>query len=81
MRVEIGNNRQPRAKALDPVVAKTGVFAHLEDSELSPTELERDQRLGERDQARKARPLRIWLPRDMLRRITNLYKHFGKPRS
>lgn len=80
MRLEIGNDRQPRTKSSDPVAAKTGVFALLSDGELSTTERARDQCLDERSEKRAERPRRIWLPQDVLRRVTNLYKRFTKPR-
>ena len=79
MRIEIGNDRRVQERRQDPVIGGKGVFGQLREDELSEVEKRRQVDLSERVAKLEARPLRVWLPKDIMRSLTRLYRKFGKP--
>jgi hypothetical protein len=80
MRLDIGNDRQAPKREQDPVISKAGVFALVTDKDLSETEKARAEHFDEREARQSMRPHRLWLPQDVMRKLTSLYKRFKKPR-
>lgn len=80
MKIDLVSDRVERRP--DPVEAKVGVFAHLDAGEMTEVEIGRLGSAGAKTVVRKKpeEPKRRWLPKDILRRVTNLYKRLGKPR-
>lgn len=81
MRVEIGNDRSPSRP--DPVAEDAGVFASLAPEEMSRAERMRNPR-GPENTLASAPPQsapRLWTPRAILDRVTQLYARFTKPPS
>lgn len=78
-KIDIRDDRSPDRRPPDPVTAGIGVFAMLEPAELSPAEQGRAEAAKAADEARNARPARLWLARDVLRYLTNLYGRFTNP--
>lgn len=78
-KVEISCDRAPERRRPDPVVAETGVFAALSPEELSLAETARPAAAEAAAKARARRPLRLWLPEDVLGYITRIYGRFTNP--
>ena len=83
MKIDLAHDRTDHhpARYRDPVVKGEGVFAHLEQDELSEQEqaraLRHEAQLAKHEQAENAKP---WTPKQILKRITALYKAFTKPK-
>jgi len=80
MRIEISNDRRLQERRSDPVARKEGIFAQLHEDELTEAEKNRAAHLSECIAKLEARPQRAWLPKDVLRSITRLYRKFSKPK-
>lgn len=80
MKIDLVPDRVERRA--DPVEAGVGVFAHLEAGEASEAEV---KRLGSVDAGEavtkfEENPAKTWSVKDVLKRVTNLYKRLGKPK-
>ena len=82
MRIDLSHDRidhQPKSYS-DPVVARKGVFAELDESDLSKAEIKRIEENKNRDENAEMSRNKIWTPRSILNRITKLYAGFVRPK-
>lgn len=81
MRIDLDHDRLDHSpdRYRDPVVARTGVFGRIERAELSEAEQARSTNIDERAAKAEAKPVKIWTPKAVLKRITNLYARFANP--
>lgn len=83
MRIDLAHDRVDHQPAYyrDPAVERIGVFAHLDEHELSAAEQDRAARATTRvAEAATAAP-KEWTSQSILRRVTKLYARFIKPKS
>jgi len=81
MRIDLAHDRLDHHpdRYSDPVVARTGVFAQIEEAALSKAEQARSQKAQARA-AKAAQDIpKEWTPKTVLKRITDLYARFVKP--
>ncbi len=80
MKIDLVPDRMERRA--DPVEAGVGVFAHLKDGEASEAEAKRLGSLDADEVVTKfdENPTKTWGIKDVLKRVTDLYKRLGKPR-
>lgn len=81
MRIDLAHDRVDHAPKTyrDPVVEREGVFAELDDCDLSEAEAKRIELAKDRD-AKAAAPGKAWTPKSILNRITKLYAGFIRPK-
>lgn len=82
MRIDLAHDRldhQP-ANYRDPVVAREGVFALIEEGKLSEAEQARLQKEEELAAKAAASTPKVWTPKAVLKLITKLYAGFVKPK-
>lgn len=80
MKIDLVSDRVSRRP--DPVAAAVGVFGHLDEDQVSAAEAARLGTIVEGDACPlpRSKPERIWSPKAILRRVTDLYNKLGKPK-
>ena len=83
MRIDLDHDRVDHhpSSYRDPVVAREGAFAELDDCDLSEAEAKRIALAKDRDAKGEAPSGKTWTPRSILNRITKLYAGFTKPQN